>query len=99
MNVPTEEAMEYFEIGAYAVLFVLNVLFSWLGARWIERKGYAEIKWLMFGLGICMGFVMQLLVISFLPGKRRPVARRSLNRTLPTARMPQPRVNTASESA
>lgn len=87
--------MTYFEIVAYPIAFGLNVLFSWLGARWIARKGYPELKWLMFGLGILIGFVLQLMVVSFMPGKRRPVPRRSLHRALPAAHMPQPRENAA----
>lgn len=83
--------METYEIIGYSIMFGLNLLFSWLGARWIAKKGYPELKWLMFGLGIAIGFVMQLLVISFMPGKRRPVRRRSLHRKLPQARMPEAR--------
>ncbi|MBK8205185.1 MAG: hypothetical protein IPK87_00200 [Planctomycetes bacterium] len=85
--------MAYFEIVAYSIAFGLNVLFSWLGARWIERKGYPELKWLMFVLGTLTGFVLQLMVVSFMPGKRRSVPRRSLRRAMPAPQMPVAREN------
>ncbi|MBZ0138123.1 MAG: hypothetical protein K8I27_17335 [Planctomycetes bacterium] len=84
--------MEYFVIGLYAAAFGLNVLFAWLGARWVARKGYPELYWLMFVIGVFAGFVMTLLVISVMPGKARRVPRRSLHRKLPAPRLPQGRV-------
>jgi hypothetical protein len=83
--------MEYFQIAVYVVALGLNVLFGWLGARWIARKGYPEMYWLMFALSVVAGFIVPLIVISILPGKARHVPRRSLNRKPPAPRMPQPR--------
>lgn len=83
--------MEYFEIAAYAVLLVLNVLFGWLCMNWMRRKGYEDIAWLGLVMSLLTGFVVALLVVSFLPGRRQRVARRPLHRPMPRARMPQAR--------
>lgn len=90
--------MEFLPIATWGIGIFLNVLFSWLGALWIEKKGYPELKWIMFGVGIVIGFVLQLIVITFMPGKRRPVPRRSLHRKLPQARLPERRERAGAES-
>lgn len=89
--------MDYFEIGVYGVMFGLNVLFGWLGMKWMQRKGYAETAWVILVLSLVIGFVLPLLVVSFLPGRRHPAPRRNLQRrALPAANLPQPRKQNAS---
>jgi len=83
--------METHELVIYGILGALNALFGVLGWRWIARKGYPELGWVMLLLSLLIGFVVPLLVISLLPGRGRPVARRSLRRVLPPARMPAAR--------
>lgn len=86
--------MELFEVIAYGVLFGLNVLFGWLGSKWVTKKGYPELGWVIWLCCIVAGFVVPLLVVSFLPGRAHRVPRRRLKRGpghLAPARMPEPR--------
>lgn len=83
--------MNIVEIVMLAVFLGLNVLFGFLGMRWMQRKGYPDSAWVILVLSICSGFVLPLLVVSFLPSRRRVVARRALPTAAqrPQARMPQ----------
>ncbi|MCA8916893.1 MAG: hypothetical protein KDB90_15980 [Planctomycetes bacterium] len=83
--------MEWVELLIYGIAFVLNVLFGWLGARWVARKGYPEWRTAVWMSSIFLGFVVPLIIISAIPGRARPVPRRNLQRRLPNARMPLPR--------
>lgn len=89
--------MEPLQLTVYAIAFVLNVFFGWLGSRWMARKGYPEYGWLIWLACILAGFVVPLIAVSLLPGRGQPVRRRSLHRQLPKARLPQPRVAGHSE--
>lgn len=84
--------MEPLIITIYAIAIALNIFFGWLGSRWMARKGYPELGWLIWLACIVTGFVLPLLVVSFIPGRRKPVPRRSLQRQLPKARLPERRV-------
>jgi hypothetical protein len=83
--------MEPTQIVVYSIALVLNVLFGWLGSRWMAKKGYPEYGWIIWLASIVGGFIVPLIVVSILPGRGRPVKRRPLVRKLPQARMPQPR--------
>ncbi len=84
--------MTMFEIGMLAGMAVLNLAFGVAGMRWMQRKGYPESAWVILVLSICMGFVLPLLVVNFLPSRRRPVERRPLRSfgDRPAPRLPQP---------
>jgi MFS family permease len=83
--------METIELVILGFALSLNVLFGWLGARWVARKGYPDWRLPVFVASLFAGFVLPLILISVLPGRRHPAPRRSLHRKLPNARMPQPR--------
>ena len=93
--------METFEIVAYSVLFGLNVLFGWLGARWVKKKGHPELTWVIWLVSLLAGFFWALIIVSFLPAKARRVPRRQLMRSpghKPNLRMPKPRGPLASQT-
>lgn len=84
--------MTEFDIGMLAGWALLNIAFGVAGMRWMQRKGYPESAWVILVLSICMGFVLPLLVVNFLPSRRRPVERRPLRSfgQRPAPRLPQP---------
>ncbi|MBX3458836.1 MAG: hypothetical protein KF696_02585 [Planctomycetes bacterium] len=84
--------MEHFEIIAYGVLFVLNVLIGWACMGWMRRKGYADSAWVALVVSVAAGFVIAVLLVSFLPGRAHPAHRRPLNRPMLRPRLPQPKI-------